>query len=178
MIAVAPDWLLEFIETGGNILWVLLGVTIVLWTIILERLWFYNLVFPKHVRDWEAEWRARSDRSSWRARAIRELLVSRADVELRAGLPLLKMLIAVCPLLGLLGTVTGMLQVFDVVALKGTSDPRAMSAGISHATITTMAGLVIALSGVYFSTRFPQRAARETRRLGDRLDVHTEEAGS
>lgn len=178
MIGLVPDWLLEFIETGGNILWVLLGVTILLWTIILERLWFYHLVFPRHVRRWEAEWRERSDRSSWRAHAIRDLLVSRADVELRAGLPLLKMLVAICPLLGLLGTVTGMLQVFDVVALKGTSDPRAMSAGISHATVTTMAGLVIALSGVYFSNHFPKRADREARRLGDRLAVHAEEARS
>lgn len=178
MLAVVPDWLFEFIETGGNILWVLLVVTVVLWTVILERLWFYNFVFPKHVRGWESEWHARRDRSSWRARAIRELLVSRADVELRSGLPLLKMLVAICPLLGLLGTVTGMLEVFDVVALKGTSDPRAMSAGISHATITTMAGLVIALSGLYFSIGFPQRARLETSRLADHLDTSNEDAGA
>lgn len=178
MSALAPDWLLEFMHTGGNVLWVLLVATIFLWTIILERLWFYHLVFPRHVRAWEAEWQARRDHSSWRAHAIRDLLVSRADVELRAGLPVLKVLIAICPLLGLLGTVTGMLQVFDVVALKGTSDPRAMSAGISHATITTMAGLVIAISGLYFSSRFPKRAQRETRRLEDRLGVEMEEAES
>lgn len=176
MIGVAPEWFVEFIETGGDVLWALLAVTILLWTLIVERLWFFNFVFPRHARDWRAEWRERSDRRSWRARAVRELLVARADAELRAGLPVLKMLIAICPLLGLLGTVTGMIQVFDVVALKGTSDARAMASGVSQATIPTMAGMVIALSGLYFATRLPQRAERETRRLADQLVLHEEEA--
>ena len=62
----------------------------------------------------------------------------------------IKMLIAICPMLGLLGTVTGMIQVFDVMALTGNSNARSMAAGISEATISTMAGMVIAISGLYF----------------------------
>lgn len=178
MPAIAPEWFVDFIETGGDILWALLAVTILLWTLIVERLWFYRFVFPRRVRGWQAEWRDRSDHASWRARAIRGLLVARADAELRAGLPLLKTLIAICPLLGLLGTVTGMIQVFDVMALKGTSDARAMASGVSKATIPTMAGMVVALSGLYFATRFPQRAERETRRLADHLDIHSEDRTS
>ncbi|MDT0634909.1 MotA/TolQ/ExbB proton channel family protein [Spectribacter hydrogenoxidans] len=169
--ALAPDWFGRFIDTGGDILWAILFVTVLLWTLILERLWFYRFVFPRRVCRWQEEWRARSDHSSWRARAIRRLIVSRANAQLRAGLPAIRNLIALCPLLGLLGTVTGMIQVFDVMALKGTSDARAMASGVSQATIPTMAGMVVALSGLYFGTRFPQRAARETRRLADRLDI-------
>lgn len=178
MIAAVPEWLAEFIAAGGNVMWALLAVTILLWTLILERLWFYRFAFPRRARNWQAEWRQRSDHSSWRARAIRDLMVSRADAQLRSGLRMLNTLIAISPMLGLLGTVTGMLQVFDVMALKGTSDPRAMAGGISQALVTTVTGLVVALSGLYFATRFPQRARQAARQLADRLDIHHEAAGS
>ena len=62
----------------------------------------------------------------------------------------IKMLIAICPMLGLLGTVIGMIHVFDVMAVTGTGNARAMASGISQATISTMAGMIIAISGLYF----------------------------
>ena len=49
-----------------------------------------------------------------------------------------------------------MIKVFDVMAVLGTSDARAMAAGVSMATIPTMAGLVVALSGLFFSVRLRQ----------------------
>ena len=100
--------------------------------------------------------------------------MSEAKAQLREGIPIIKILIALCPLLGLLGTVTGMIAVFDVMALEGTSDARAMASGVSKATIPTMAGMMVALSGLYFGTRFPQRAARESRHLADSLDYHVQ----
>lgn len=171
-----PEWFANFIASGGDTLWAILAVTVLLWTMIVERLVFYRWIFPRHCEVWINEWRQRSDHSSWRALAIRRLLVSEAKTQLREGIPVIKILIAICPLLGLLGTVTGMITVFDVMALKGTSDARAMASGVSQATIPTMAGMVVALSGLYFGTRFPQRAAREARRLADKLGYHT--AGS
>ncbi|WP_353252192.1 MotA/TolQ/ExbB proton channel family protein [Salinisphaera sp. PC39] len=171
-----PEWLAAFIDAGGDTLWAILAVTVILWTLILERLWFYARVFPRHRDTWVAEWRERRDRSSWRARAIRRQNISQADLELRAGVRAIRTLIAVCPLLGLLGTVTGMIQVFDVMALEGTGDARAMASGVSRATIPTMAGMVVALSGLYFGTRLPQRARLEVRRLADRLDIREAEA--
>lgn len=170
-----PDWFASFIDAGGSTLWAILVVTILMWTMILERLVFYRFVFPRRCNRWINEWRNRSDHSSWRAHAIRRLLVSQARTQLREGIPVIKILIAICPLLGLLGTVTGMIAVFDVMALEGTSDARAMASGVSKATIPTMAGMVVALSGLYFGTRFPQRAMRESRRLADKLDYHAQE---
>ncbi len=64
---------------------------------------------------------------------------------LEKGLSLLKLLAAVAPLLGLLGTVTGMIATFQSITLFGTGDPKLMAGGISQALITTVLGLVAAI---------------------------------
>ena len=73
-------------------------------------------------------------------------------------------LISICPLLGLLGTVVGMIHVFDLMAVTGTGDARAMASGVSLATIPTMAGMVVALSGLFFRADLQQRVGRERQR--------------
>ena len=65
--------------------------------------------------------------------------------KLEQGLPLIKLLAAVAPLLGLLGTVTGMIATFQSITLFGTGDPKLMAGGISQALITTVLGLVTAI---------------------------------
>lgn len=64
---------------------------------------------------------------------------------LERALPLLNIMGAVAPLLGLLGTVTGMISTFEVINIYGTGDPRMMSGGISVALVTTMLGLIVAI---------------------------------
>ena len=64
---------------------------------------------------------------------------------LEKGLSLIKLLAAVAPLLGLLGTVTGMIATFQSITLFGTGDPKLMAGGISQALITTVLGLVAAI---------------------------------
>ena len=76
-------------------------------------------------------------------------------------------MVAIAPLLGLLGTVTGMVEVFDVMAFTGSSNARAMAAGVSKATIPTMAGMVASLSGLYFSSALERRAKRSMQRVSD-----------
>lgn len=90
---------------------------------------------------------------------------------IQKGIPLIKIIAMVAPLMGLLGTVTGMIQVFDVMALKGTADARAMASGVSRATIPTMAGMVVGLSGLFFIHRLQVRAQREAEHFGDTLSV-------
>ncbi len=92
---------------------------------------------------------------------------------LHALLPLVHTLVALCPMLGLLGTVTGMIGVFDVIAVSGNDDAQAMARGVYRATIPTMAGLIVALSGIYFASRLRQLADLETSRLADKLTLHT-----
>ena len=75
------------------------------------------------------------------------------------------------PMFGLLGTVTGMIEVFDVMAATGSSNARAMASGVSKATIPTMAGMVSTIPGIYFVTNLQRRASRETQRVADVLSL-------
>jgi biopolymer transport protein ExbB len=92
-------------------------------------------------------------------------------MDLEDGLPYIRVLVALCPLLGLLGTVTGMMEVFDVMAITGSGNAKAMAGGVSKATIPTMAGMVAALSGLILSARLEIFAADEGDRLADRLEI-------
>jgi biopolymer transport protein ExbB len=75
------------------------------------------------------------------------------------GLSALAVLGAVAPLLGLLGTVTGMIETFRVITLHGTGNPKLMSGGISEALITTEVGLVIAIPVILLHMLLSRRAA-------------------
>ena len=83
----------------------------------------------------------------------------------------MKTLVAVAPLFGLLGTVTGMVSVFDVMSISGSSDAQAMSAGVSRATIPTMAGMVASLSGLIFANQIEILAKRRVSKLADELEI-------
>ena len=78
-------------------------------------------------------------------------------------------LVALCPLLGLLGTVTGMIEVFNVMAVTGGGDAKSMAGGVERSTIPTMAGMVAALSGLFANTYLQRIASREQVSLEDQL---------
>ncbi len=160
-----------FLETGGGVLDVIGVVTVVMWTLILERFYYFYRIFPNVADRVQRDWQAREDHSSWAAHQIRRLKVSEMRMELEDGLPYIRVLVAVCPLLGLLGTVTGMIEVFDVMAVAGSGNAKAMAGGVSKATIPTMAGMVAALSGLILSARLENFAADEGERLADRLEI-------
>ncbi len=160
-----------FLETGGGVLLVIGFVTLLMWTLMLERFYFYSQIFPRLADDVQGQWDSREDHSSWDAHQIRRLLVSELRMELEDGLSYIRVLVALCPLLGLLGTVTGMIEVFDVMAVAGSGNAKAMAGGVSRATIPTMAGMVAALSGLVLSARLEQFAQDEGDRLADRLQL-------
>lgn len=163
------EWLFDFLDRGGPVLYAILVVCVLLWTLILERLWFYYRTMPSRIQFHQAQWHLRSDRSSWAAHKIRSFMISEFKMEAQQWQSLITILIAICPLMGLLGTVTGMISVFDVLAITGTGNPRAMAAGISKATLPTMAGLLIALTGLYFKTRFQRLSKHGQQSLADAL---------
>ena len=160
-----------FMERGGDVLYLILVVTFIMWVLIIERLWFYSLEYKKHRNQVVGAWEARAERKSWYAHKIRLAMISEINHNLFQGVNLIKTLVALCPLVGLLGTVTGMIDVFDVMGSQGSSNARAMAAGVSKATIPTMAGMVAALSGVFLSTYIERRAKREAERLEDSLTM-------
>jgi biopolymer transport protein ExbB len=85
--------------------------------------------------------------------------------KLNAMLPFLKIISVVAPLLGLLGTVTGMIITFQAITLYGAGDPKLMAGGISTALVTTVEGLVVAIPMVFLHTLVSSRARRLTQIL-------------
>lgn len=74
--------------------------------------------------------------------------MQRLEIRIYRGLPTMKGLVAICPLMGLMGTVTGMMQIFDLVGSGLGVSPRLLSSGISHATLPTMVGMAISVIGL------------------------------
>jgi biopolymer transport protein ExbB len=91
--------------------------------------------------------------------------ILRETPKFNAMLPLLKIISVVAPLLGLLGTVTGMIVTFQAITLYGAGDPKLMAGGISTALVTTVLGLVVAIPTVFLHTLVSSRARRLTQIL-------------
>lgn len=161
----------DFLETGGPVLLWIMGVTFIMWTLMVERFWYFTFNHAGVVKRVRKRWDARSEHRSWYAHKIRNALISEVRLEATAGLSIIKIMIAVAPFFGLLGTVTGMVEVFDVMAFTGASNARAMAAGVSKATIPTMAGMVAAISGLYLANILEQRARQEVERVADSLEL-------
>jgi len=168
------EWLLRpvtavtgLVEGGGPfVLWIFL-CGVLLWTLVIERYWYFSRVLPTHSKEMLERWTSRGEHLSWCARQIRQAMISRLNAEMTANLPLMRVLVPLSPLLGLIGTVSGMLEVFDSMALRGSADARTMASGVSHAMICTMSGLAVSITGLYPVYYFQSRARRETEILAD-----------
>lgn len=163
----------DFVESGGWVLLLLAGVLFLMWALVVEQWLYQRWVFPRDLEEASREWHSRRDRRSWWARQIRDQIVSELGNRLRRSLPLVRTLIILCPLVGLLGTVTGMIAVFDVMAMMGTGNPRAMASGVSQATIPAMAGMVAALSGLFAQAVLDREATKRQVELDERIETET-----
>ncbi len=159
----------DFLELGGPVLTWIAVLSIVMWMFMIERLLYLLMSHRSALRAVLAKWESRSDRSSWYAHQIRDQLISLASMKLEKNLSIIKTLVVLCPLMGLLGTVTGMIEVFEVMAISGTGNARSLAAGVSKATVPTMAGMVVALSGVFLSSWLQKKASRYREQLGEKM---------
>jgi biopolymer transport protein ExbB len=159
----------DFMARGGNVLWIIALLLLVKWSLIFERIWFLHSTHSKRVKQTLAVWSGRTETRSWRAQQIRNMMISEASLDLRSTLPIIEALVVICPLLGLLGTVTGMIEVFYVMALTGGGDAKSMAGGVSKATIPTMAGMVGALSGIFAFNWLKHRIDRDLELLEDHM---------
>jgi len=178
----------DYLVGGGVTILPQLGLCLVMWFLIIDRVLFFKRLQRRkmslskaleHIRenrqpDLQQEQgviallvadflrqRKNSDQDAW----IIDELVLKYSRRMTAYLPLIGVLAAIAPLLGLLGTVTGMMTTFDVLALFGTGNARALANGISEALITTQSGLLIAIPGLYMKGFLQRRAGALQQRL-------------
>lgn len=172
----------ELFQAGGPVMWPLLACSITALTVILERACFWaRLDLDRDKAAIEAlleAFRARDKKSAppvdgkgavFRMLAsgmahegfssIRAMESMALDMvkSMRRGMPILDTIITIAPMLGILGTVMGIITSFDMLGQAGVNDPQHVVSGIAEALITTAAGLIISVSIVfpfnYFSTR-------------------------
>ena len=160
----------DLFEGGGPfVVWIFLSC-LVLWTLVVERYLYFRRVLPREFEQALARWQSRDDHRSWCARQIREAMLSRFRARMTANLRLMRVLVPLSPLLGLIGTVSGMLEVFDAMALRGSADARTMANGVSHAMICTLTGLAVSITGLYPVFYFESRARRQAELLADAFE--------
>ena len=159
----------DLISLGGPwVVWIFL-CGLLMWTLVLERIWYFSRILPQQVGQTVEAWRERADHRTWCARQIRRALISRVNTAMAANQLVLRTLVPMAPLLGLIGTVSGMLEVFDSMALRGSADARAMASGVSEAMVCTLSGLAVSITGLYPNYYFQRRTRLETELLADRL---------
>ena len=170
-ILLAPYHIVgDMIEKGGFwVIWIFL-CGVLLWGLTIERYWYFSRVLPREAQEYLANWRSRTDHKSWKARSIRQMLISKLNSGMSANQILMKTLVPLAPLLGLVGTVTGMLKVFESMALLGSADARTMANGVSEAMICTLTGLAVSITGLYPVYYFNHRTRRETELLADQFE--------
>ena len=168
-ITEAFNTLRDFMSAGGSVLWLIAILAAFMWAIILERIWYFNAGHKVYMDELKSEWDSLSDHTTWKADAIKEKLISQARTEVNRYLPLINTCVALAPLFGLLGTVTGLIEVFQVMAFTGGGDARSMAGGVSKATLPTMAGMTTALSGVFATIYLNSARNREENLIKDTI---------
>lgn len=175
--------LIDYFGMGGMLMLPLLMLSMIMWLLIAERAIALRRLARHNISDREMRaclvenrlpdgegivqllvrrfLQRRSDRLELDQAIVQEVMLS-LHRSLDRSLPLIGTLATVAPLLGLLGTVMGMMSTFEVMSVFGTGNARGMAAGISEALITTETGLVIAIPGLYMK-HFLEGRARELR---------------
>ncbi len=188
---IAHQYLLfeNYFRDGGPLMYPLFVLSLAMWSLIIERSVFLGRLYRKNMSLELAVHHVKTDSfpDPKKHRGVMSLLVNRF-LYMRSGnreldqyildesvisinhhlsdhLATIGVLVAVAPLFGLLGTVTGMIDTFDVLAIFGTGNSKAMAGGISEALITTQTGLMMAVPGLYMKNFLTRRATNLQHRV-------------
>ena len=160
-----------FLDQGGAVLYAIACAAFVLWFLIFERLLYIRFRADQDLTALSEVWIEHLHNED--AARIRESLQSAFAHKLLFTLPLIQTLVRITPLLGLFGTVYGMIEIFDVIAQLGTGDARALADGISMATLPTMTGMAVAIVGLFLLRYVEACSNRKLTLLNDGLgEVH------
>jgi biopolymer transport protein ExbB len=183
----------DYLQQGGWMMIPLSICSLVMWVMIFERIWFYRALQNKDITAELAFKVVQGERVDLYSKGLKTRLVDGFG-EQRTGVPhidraalrqrvdglredltrflaAIAVLAAVAPILGLLGTVLGMIETFDVISLYGTGNAKAMAGGISVALVTTQTGLLVAIPGLFLSGLLARVARQLTTRLEETASV-------
>ncbi|PIE74806.1 MAG: biopolymer transporter ExbB [Deltaproteobacteria bacterium] len=178
----------DYFMKGGFVIYPIIITSVLMWALIFERLlWFNSItrkdIYIQDIKDLLSKGHISDENRGLRAFVLRQFFknktgsygidsrfideaVIKAGYYLDKNIAVITTLAAISPLFGLLGTVTGMIETFDVITFFGTGNPRAMAAGISEALVTTQAGLLVAIPGMFMSVFI----ARKSKKVKDSLN--------
>jgi len=158
-------------ELGGNVLYLLIVSAFIFFTIFIEKFFYLKFVYKAKVIELKKEFV--SCTPSWVTTQKVNAQISKIRVELNSNMPVLKVIIGLFPLMGLLGTVTGMISVFDMMSSSSTTNAASMASGISMATIPTMVGMSLAVISLFMITRAQYVIKKELHSLENSLkEIH------
>ena len=163
--------LLDFFDRGGPVIFILFIVAIIMITLLVERLIFFVNDLKKLSDERVSEVKECHSSNRWVKNKIKLMNISILNSESSRNLLMIQGLIALCPLLGLLGTVTGMIEVFDIMAITGTGNARAMASGIARATLPTMTGLFISIVGLFLLTAIKSSIEKATLEVKHKIET-------
>ena len=155
----------DLIIRGGPVLYILFILTLIIFYILFSKYFF--IFVDKKV--WTSkkidDFISLNPPESTKLYFVEKTFLSEYRRDSFSNIKLLDGLIGMCPMIGLLWTVYGMIEVFEVLSFLGTGNPRAMSSGVAKATIPTMASMVITLFGLYFRQDLAQRLDKSTNEI-------------
>ena len=137
--------LINYIDRGGIIVYILIFLNIIGFTIMFWKLVVIALSSNKRELLINEIIKFSKDNNEEFKKDSIENFINRKIRKLEFGLNTIKIIASIAPLLGLLGTVIGVLESFDSITKSGLGDPSIFSSGISVALITTIAGLIVAI---------------------------------
>jgi biopolymer transport protein ExbB len=166
-----------FLDSGGGVMWPLLGVSVWMWWLILLKVldftrwrrqerpaqdllaiqgeqpgapWQQNILFlVQHMQ---------SDRDNFDEQELVDRITRTEARKIDKHIGTIVVLSKAAPLLGLLGTVCGMISAFEVISVFGTGEAKSLAGGISEALITTQTGLLVAVPGLVLGSLLQKRA--------------------
>ena len=169
LAALLPEraWVIySYFQTGGPIMWPLLAVSVWLWTLIVVKLLEIRSFRRNLCAALPLDASMETKPSEGAEECCIQSLLIRRKAQLNRHVGTILVLASVAPLIGLLGTVSGMIDTFEVIHRHGAAQAQGLAAGISEALLTTQGGLMVALPGLCMGNFIRRR----TQRLGDNLD--------
>jgi len=160
----------DFLNDASTIFWIIMMLSVVMWWTIARCYLRCYVEYPKLLTHYQRMWSKWQEQPHLLALAIRDGYVAELSNVLTRNLIFIKTLTAVLPLLGLLGTVDGMIDNFSVLS-NSLSVSELFSNGIAQALLTTLAGLVTGLSGLYFYHNLTKTTNLLTLELAQKLTL-------